>query len=130
MERYYKNPEFFKERSRLNRLKNPSLYDPIEQKQRRVKCKHKLNPEQYQALVDKQNNTCVCGRVFGTTWSTVPRIDHDHACCPQSLKSCGKCIRGLLCNRCNRVLGFYRNEPELIPEYLKVYLAKYDASVR
>lgn len=28
-------------------------------------------------------------------------VDHDHRCCPESGRSCGRCIRGLLCNSCN-----------------------------
>lgn len=31
-------------------------------------------------------------------------IDHDHACCDE-VGSCGRCIRGLLCNVCNATAG-------------------------
>jgi hypothetical protein len=36
-------------------------------------------------------------------------VDHDHNCCP-SKKTCGKCIRGLLCMDCNRGLGYFRDD--------------------
>jgi len=31
-------------------------------------------------------------------------VDHNHACCPADA-SCGHCVRGILCRRCNHVIG-------------------------
>ena len=48
-------------------------------------------------------------------------IDHDHSCCPGKT-SCGKCVRGALCDLCNRGLGHFREDPGLTQkavDYLK-----------
>lgn len=37
-------------------------------------------------------------------------IDHSHDCCPQAGRSCGECVRGLLCNECNSAIGFMRDD--------------------
>ncbi len=39
---------------------------------------------------------------------TAANIDHDHGCCPNS-NSCGRCIRGLLCTRCNLRVGSFES---------------------
>lgn len=28
-------------------------------------------------------------------------VDHDHKCCPRRKKTCGKCVRKILCHACN-----------------------------
>lgn len=58
----------------------------------------------YQRLLDAQGGGCaVCGKTEQAEGRMLA-IDHDHACCPGQ-KSCGQCVRGLLCARCNLHLG-------------------------
>jgi hypothetical protein len=42
-------------------------------------------------------------------------VDHDHDCCPAK-RSCGKCLRGLLCGGCNRGLGQFRDDSAVLRE--------------
>jgi len=63
-----------------------------------------ITADDYEALLEQQGNVCkICHRPErnGKQLS----IDHDHTCCP-GRKSCGGCIRGLLCNRCNMGIGY------------------------
>lgn len=50
-------------------------------------------------------------------------IDHDHNCCSGS-KSCGRCIRGLLCNRCNTALGVLEKNRQNL-NFMIQYIDKY-----
>jgi hypothetical protein len=47
----------------------------------------------------------ICGRrLTRRSLSSQPVIDHDHTCCGR--RSCGACIRGVLCQRCNTMIGY------------------------
>jgi hypothetical protein len=60
-----------------------------------------LTAEEYTGMLAAQGGRCyICHRKPGRRRLA---IDHDHSCCPGP-KSCGKCIRKLLCDDCNRTL--------------------------
>lgn len=67
---------------------------------------YRIRPEQFSAMLENQGGACLgCGK------DDVPlMLDHDHACCP-GLPTCGNCNRGLLCDRCNRGIGFVFERP-------------------
>lgn len=66
-----------------------------------------ITQEQYEKMLSGQGGGCaICDRPPGNRRLAV---DHDHKCCPGT-KTCGMCIRGLLCTTCNVWLGFYENE--------------------
>ena len=53
-------------------------------------------------------------------------IDHDHACCPGA-RSCGKCLREILCFSCNNALGLMEDRAEVayaLGDYLTRFHAK------
>jgi hypothetical protein len=88
-----------------------------------------LTPEQFIELARSQDFVCaICGR-FATpkpdgSWRELS-IDHDHACCPSGKKQCGKCIRGLLCDKCNQLLGLAGDEIDLLLDAV-AYLRRWE----
>lgn len=67
---------------------------------------YKLTDGEYDKLLEAQGGMCyTCGDWTGNRGVTKKlSVDHDHSCCPKP-PICGKCIRGLICSRCNTLLG-------------------------
>ena len=81
-----------------------------------------LTPSQFDRLKRLQGNKCpLCRQEFSS--KVKPYVDHDHSCCTEQ-KTCGKCIRGLLCNKCNAVLGRVEKFPMFLQD-CKAYLKKH-----
>jgi hypothetical protein len=88
--------------------------------------------EHYDEQLKKHRGCCaICSRKMKTLHQ-----DHDHRCCQPVRtksglirpKSCGECLRGLLCNRCNFFLGYLESDPTLYRRALR-YLEKWKRAV-
>lgn len=70
-----------------------------------------LDKTAFEAMFEAQGFRCAICR----SADPGPRfwaIDHDHACCPGSVtKTCGECVRGILCMSCNHGIGSLRDDP-------------------
>jgi hypothetical protein len=141
--RYEANPAAFRESSK----KFLANLDPDELKRRRVRYRSTyrlsdpeklaavnrkrnlvrmgMTPESYADLLAAQKGCCrICGTDNPGNDGRF-HIDHDHSCCPGQ-KSCGQCIRGLLCRGCNHTLGHARDNPETLrkaADYLESFMA-------
>ncbi|MGV9761664.1 endonuclease domain-containing protein [Streptomyces tricolor] len=84
-----------------------------------------VQPAFFVALFEVQGGVCAVCRT-DTPGHYDWHVDHDHSCCPMGGRSCGRCIRGLVCAACNtRALPWYESLPEelknfeLLNDYLK-----------
>jgi len=73
-----------------------------------------LSAEEHTALLGLQGGACaICQKARGVRRALA--VDHDHAAARDhdhdEDKGCRLCVRGLLCKRCNRLLGDYRDDP-------------------
>lgn len=86
---------------------------------------HNITLAAFDALLETQGHRCACcgapdpGGVYG--WC----VDHDHACCPGD-RSCGRCIRGLICGPCNKGLGHFKDSIETMQAGIR-YLQRWEA---
>ena len=102
------------EKAKLNRKKyyeahkeQEMLYSTQYNHMKRIGC----SPEHYNLLLQKQNGLCA---ICGSNCRRALAADHNHIT--------GE-IRGLLCNNCNRGLGHFKDNPELLYNAMK-YLEK------
>ena len=79
----------------------------------RALSRYGLTHEDYSIMLGEQGGVCrICLKKETLGHGTLS-VDHDHSCCA-GIESCGKCIRGLLCSRCNKVLGAVEDQVTLL----------------
>src|SRR6185437_1040200 len=78
---------------------------------------YKLTVKEFDRILEEQDGACaICGEDEPTKkgWA----VDHDHGCCPGAV-TCGNCIRGILCSRCNQALGLFRDDQRVLRSALR-----------
>jgi|SRR5579863_289970 len=119
------DPEYDKLRHQLYYRKNIEK-DPDFIKRTNLRRRHRISLEDFNARFAEQGNACKICKTKIPPIAGWP-VDHDHACCPSKDKTCGKCIRGILCQDCNQGLGRFKDDPELLLGAIK-YLEEYKQS--
>ena len=82
-----------------------------EKNERKNLLAHGITQDEYDLLLASQGGVCAICR--GPSDKRRFSIDHDHACCPGPT-SCGGCVRGLLCQRCNAGIGMLKDDVEIV----------------
>lgn len=101
---------------------NPVCRQCANRRANKLVWKFNITEEEYDRLLEKQNGVCaVCERpealiIRGKVVNL--GVDHDHACCPGK-RSCGKCVKGLLCSTCNGYVELCRRNPRLLKRLRK-----------
>jgi Recombination endonuclease VII len=79
-------------------------YDPDYQRKRRLKFVYGISPEEYDAMLARQDGVCAICR---------NKPDKDKPLCVDHCHVTGE-VRGLLCHRCNSALGFFREDSGIL----------------
>jgi hypothetical protein len=128
----HKSPEYREQRNAYLRThpthvvraleRQASPEGKLQQHRKQLHYLYKLTPKRLAEMHAAQGNCCAaCGEPVEGRMD----VDHDHACCADR-RSCGECLRELLCRRCNTILGKVHDRVEIL-EALIGYLQKHDA---
>lgn len=113
-------PEAMERQRRHNRrrMQRPARPEVAQRWRRQYRfSKYGLTEDQFYARLASQDGACaMCRAPFDGGQKIY--VDHDHACCPEEGRSCGKCVRGLLCLSCNAALGHIERMWDLAEAYL------------
>lgn len=99
----------------LTYAKNYRKNNPEKFRNGRIKSLYGISSEEYNLLLNKQNDSCAICKIHVSEIKGSFNIDHNH--------STGK-VRGLLCHKCNKGLGLFLDKPEIISKAVD-YLRKF-----
>jgi Recombination endonuclease VII len=100
--------------------------DPTYARRRVLRVYYRTRQEDIDRFLAEQGGVCaICGATEPGGRGANFHIDHDHSCCP-GYRSCGKCVRGLLCNACNNGLGRFKDDPDRLIAAAAYLIARQD----
>lgn len=81
-------------------------------RERYLQSKYGIGENEYHAMLLSQNNSCpLCEREFSSSWgASAPVVDHCHL---------QGHVRGILCNECNRGLGYFHDNKRALENAIK-----------
>lgn len=100
-----------------------------------LKSKYGLTVEQRDAMSEAQGGTCAYPGCEETDEGRALQLDHDHLCCPGQ-RSCGRCVRMLLCGKHNSRLDRWERMAidqqfcEWADEYVSAFRAPHGSTRR
>lgn len=115
-------------KARPNVVRTDVAGEPPEAEKRRVRdaalwTTYRIRLDEFELMLAAQGGVCaICGasEPGAVNW----HVDHDHACC-SGRRTCGKCVRGVLCHSCNITVTKTLNIPGWW-DAAQAYLAKYN----
>ena len=106
------NPERYKElisKWKIDNKEQKALLD----KKSQLWSHYRLTIDDYLNIFDRQKGMCAICKNRKRLY-----VDHDHSCCAGSL-TCGRCVRGLICQKCNMMMHYIDECPDLFESAFK-----------
>ena len=99
--------DFYIQRSKLDGRQGECISCSRDSRYRRfLKSRYSLTTDEYEFMLEQQDKVCaICTGVETDPRATRLAVDHDH--------KIGK-VRGLLCKSCNRALGAFKDNPDVL----------------
>ena len=93
----------------------------------RIKKTYKLSLDDYDEMLKKQDSKCAICLIEQSELAHSLYVDHNRSCCSGS-ESCGDCVRGLLCSKCNFGIGNFKDNETTMKSAIR-YIRKYKKEV-
>lgn len=97
-------------------------YSPEANRANSLMRRYLLSVDEYDEMLEAQGGVCAICETSVPGGHGRFHVDHDHTCCP-GVRTCGKCIRALLCSTCNVMLGAARENVTTLARAI-TYLTK------